>query len=390
MASLIRRPKGYSIKFSLNGRQIMRSIGTEDEETAKRHKALIESRLHALRSGLIALPPNMPPLQFVLHGQVDEHQMFASVSLEDAINDYLTTYAVPRKFTSTVRTELVHFAHLMAHFGRTTSVSRISAQDMESYVNRRRETVTAATVNKEMATLKQFFAFCLNKKIISENPVHALRRFKEAGGNGHHFMTHEEIQAKLDGETDPRKRRALMRFRYLSEDEIGELIKLVHGTEIELLVTCLSYTGARIGELLKLKWGDIDWPSGRLWLRSRKQSQSEEIVERGIEIHPQLFLLLEERRAENDVLVFGEDSLCRQQYFRRAFNQVVSGTRFEGIGFHCFRHSFSSNLSKIGVAPDVIDNLMGHHTISMRRRYMHLFPETKRSAIGKLNFEEKE
>ena len=51
------------------------------------------------------------------------------------------------------------------------------------------------------------------------------------------------------------------------------------------------------------------------------------------------------------------------------------------VGFHTYRHSFASNLAAAGVDQRVIDEFMGHQTESMRRRYRHLFPQARRSAI---------
>src|SRR5205823_11717545 len=51
------------------------------------------------------------------------------------------------------------------------------------------------------------------------------------------------------------------------------------------------------------------------------------------------------------------------------------------IGFHTYRHSFASNLAAAGVDQRVIDEFMGHTTEAMRKRYRHLFPRAKQSAI---------
>ena len=51
------------------------------------------------------------------------------------------------------------------------------------------------------------------------------------------------------------------------------------------------------------------------------------------------------------------------------------------VGFHTYRHSFASNLAAAGVDQRVIDEFMGHTTEAMRKRYRHLFPSDKRSAI---------
>ena len=60
------------------------------------------------------------------------------------------------------------------------------------------------------------------------------------------------------------------------------------------------------------------------------------------------------------------------------------------INFNRYRHSFASNLAAAGVDQRVIDEFMGHQTEPMRKRYRHLFPKTRRSAIESFSLAAKE
>ncbi|HUR54458.1 MAG TPA: tyrosine-type recombinase/integrase [Gemmataceae bacterium] len=66
----------------------------------------------------------------------------------------------------------------------------------------------------------------------------------------------------------------------------------------------------------------------------------------------------------------------------QAFRTGVRGARWHVLrGFHALRHSFASNRAAAGVDQRVIDELMGHTTVEMQRRYRHLFPDQRRAAI---------
>src|SRR5207237_3104330 len=72
----------------------------------------------------------------------------------------------------------------------------------------------------------------------------------------------------------------------------------------------------------------------------------------------------------------------------RCFWQPMRGTEWSlggrncfKVGFHTYRHSFASNLAALGVDQRIIDEWMGHQTEAMRKRYRHLFPKSRRSAI---------
>ncbi|HWZ92066.1 MAG TPA: tyrosine-type recombinase/integrase [Polyangiaceae bacterium] len=72
---------------------------------------------------------------------------------------------------------------------------------------------------------------------------------------------------------------------------------------------------------------------------------------------------------------------------------VISGLRFACkraglriIGSQVLRHTFRSPLAMRGAAPNAIQELVGHSTLSMTLRYMHLAPSALCEAIGLLNF----
>jgi len=155
-----------------------------------------------------------------------------------------------------------------------------------------------------------------------------------------------------------------------------------------------AYTGMRRGEVLKLRWLDVDLDEGFLSARSRKQSSSRRETVRRIEIHPELHRELHAWRSRRPTGQFvlseanSSDSIDPDRA-NRVFWQPMRRTawcldntrdRFK-VGFHSYRHSFASNLVAAGVDQRIIDEFMGHTTESTRKRYRHLFPRANRSAI---------
>jgi site-specific recombinase XerD len=69
----------------------------------------------------------------------------------------------------------------------------------------------------------------------------------------------------------------------------------------------------------------------------------------------------------------------------RAFRTGVEGSKWHVLrGYHALRHSFASNLAAAGIDQRVIDELMGHTTLEMQKRYRHLFPDQRREAITRV------
>ncbi len=115
---------------------------------------------------------------------------------------------------------------------------------------------------------------------------------------------------------------------------------------------------------------------------------------RRIDLHPELkkeLLAWREQRPGGQFVICDKVTLepididranrCFRQPLRHTEWSLDSRKRRFKIGFHTYRHSFASNLAGAGVDQRVIDEFMGHQTEAMRKRYRHLFPKTRRSAI---------
>lgn len=79
------------------------------------------------------------------------------------------------------------------------------------------------------------------------------------------------------------------------------------------------------------------------------------------------------------------DEPLQESTLHEAFDWFLGGSKWAVLkGYHVLRHSFASNLALKGEDQRVIDELMGHQTEEMRRRYRHLFPEQRVNAVKRL------
>ena len=153
----------------------------------------------------------------------------------------------------------------------------------------------------------------------------------------------------------------------------------------------------RRGEVLRLRWSDVDLDRGSITARSRKQSRQRKEVAREIDLHPELrreLLAWQSQRPKGQFVICRAEDLTPIDGDRanRHFWQPMRGTtwclnskkNWFKIGFHTYRHSFASNLASRGIDQRVIDHAIGHQTDEMRKRYQHLFPKDRRTAIGSL------
>ena len=149
------------------------------------------------------------------------------------------------------------------------------------------------------------------------------------------------------------------------------------------LFLCALDTGLTRGDLIDLRWYQVDLSSNLIRIRRAKT---------GVPVHlPMTARLATELRAlargDDQAHVFltlaGEpwSEIMLRRYFDIA--KAVAGIT-RPFRFHDMRHDFASALARDGVSLLVIAQLLGHTTTRMTARYAHLHPDTLRAAIAGL------
>jgi integrase len=163
---------------------------------------------------------------------------------------------------------------------------------------------------------------------------------------------------------------------------------------------CAATTGVRLGELLALRWSDLDLSTRRLWIRrsiTRKGTVQEPKTRgsvRAIAITQTLMAaLLEHRMASpfksNDALIFCTSKgtpLDGVNLVRREFKPALRRGRLPEIRFHDLRHSFASLLIAQGEHPKLISEQLGHASVKITMdRYGHLMDQSYGDASARLD-----
>jgi integrase len=155
----------------------------------------------------------------------------------------------------------------------------------------------------------------------------------------------------------------------------------------------------RRGEILRLRWQDVDLQNRFVTATSHKQSRQAIAVTRRINLPRELHQILQEhnqlsRRGQLVVTEPGTGKPISKSLSLRLFRQPLRNSRWcidrkkshYKIGYHTYRHSFASLLALKKVDQRIIDAYMGHTTEAMRKRYRHLFPDDRRAAVELLQF----
>ena len=205
-----------------------------------------------------------------------------------------------------------------------------------------------STVVRYLSSLSHVFSKAVKEwEWLRENPVFKIEKPKQAQG----------------------------RKRVLDEVEQKRLLQACEesGSKDLFLVVALALgTGMRKGEIMSLRWKDINFSDEKaiIFLEKTKNGRPRSILITGL-----LLNLLQNRRANQrgDSLLFPSPNCpSRPIDIRSAWEKALDKAGIEGFVFHGLRHQAASCAATIENNPLVIGELLGHETLQMTRHYVHL------------------
>lgn len=205
-------------------------------------------------------------------------------------------------------------------------------------------------------------------------------------------------------------------IKVLTPEQQSRFIAAIKGHNLEILFLVALGTGLRIGELLGLKWSDIDFTTNNLTVnrtitRAKNPTTGKyEILEqlpktknalRTVPIPTNIILRLKDHKLKQNKyrLKVGEAYFNNDYVFANDFGYVLDDKRpgrnlnsilkslgIEPMKFHALRHTYATRLFEANVPPKTVQVLMGHSDISITLDiYTHVMEDTKLEAVEKLN-----
>jgi integrase len=176
------------------------------------------------------------------------------------------------------------------------------------------------------------------------------------------------------------------RVRCLSDDERLRLLSACQDSDnpyLELIVILALSTGARKGEILNLRWPDIDLHRGIAILRDTKNGEN-----RGLPITGMALDKLKEfskvRRLDTDLL-FPRSDGKKPRIFSKPWLVALQKADIHEFRFHDLRHTAASYLAMNGATLPDIAAVLGHKTLAMVQRYAHLTDSHVHGVVESMN-----
>ena len=274
--------------------------------------------------------------------------------------------------------------HLVPAFG-TQQLAIIGVEDIQGFKAKKTAAgLSPQTVKHLLRLLRQMLNHAIDWGYLRENPANKVR--------------------------NPRVPRKEMDF--LTTEEIGIFLNHVPAPWFPFFLTAIV-SGLRFGELLAMKWENLDWKRGQYfvretWLRPRGEhppSISEPKTDTSVapvDLTPTCLEALASHRTTQlaERLRAGEEYKDMDLIFatpkgtmldsgnvtKRVYNPALKAAGLRRIRFHDLRHTCASLLISLGESPKYIQKQLRHGSIEMTfDRYAHLFPDTNKETSRRVD-----
>jgi len=325
----------WYIRYSLgNGKEKWESVGKVGQVTKTMAQAKLEEKKRQVRRGELDMIGAIIP------------------TLSEFVDEYIAYVRdVKQKRSWSRDRELL--STLCKYFG-DKKLSGITPKDLEDYKLVRMKEVKPATVNRALGCLKHLFNLARRwKKFFGENPVTQVEFFEENN--------------KLE--------------RILTPEEEERLITC-SASHLRPIILCALNTGMRKGEILSLKWSNVDLENSIITIEptNTKSKRTKKLfinsVLRGI------LRELKLRSGGNEYVFLGPYGEPIKK-LRTSFENACRRAKIKGLRFHDLRHTAATRMIESGANIVAVSRILGHSTLNMTMRYTHPV-DSERDALENL------
>lgn len=297
------------------------------------------------------------------------------------LNEWLSNYVkITLKHRTFIEYSSIVFGHIVPFLG-DFEMEELTARTVQNFVNemikngnlKNGKGLSSSSVNLIINVLKKSVYSAYNFGLIDNYFVDKISRPKTYEKSVECFTKNEQRQI------------------------IGAVTKKTNDPFIGILITL--YTGLRLGELLALEWGDIDFVRGMININKSchdgkcdgksfgriidtpKTFSSNRIIPIPKQIIPLLKKMKQDCKCKN-VISDNGDTIAVRTYQRR-FSVLLQGLGIKHRGFHSLRHTFATRALECGMDVKTLSEILGHKspTITLNR-YVHSMIDHKKDMMN--------
>jgi integrase len=240
-------------------------------------------------------------------------------------------------------------------FQRDVALGRTAADRKTGYRGRTIVTGGADAARLSMILLSTIFAFAIRRWLRPDNPCTGVPRFKP--GKSEHYLSSAE------------------------QMRLGEALAAAERSGANLnaiaVIRMLALTGARAGEIIALKWREVDFERVCLRLEDSKTGPGKVIP-----LGAAAMQVITGQPRESD-LIFPGRHCARLGSVGKLWRRVRAEAGLPEVRLHDLRHSFASNIVNAGGSLPIIGALLGHRSTQTTARYAHLTDDPLRAVADR-------
>jgi len=283
---------------------------------------------------------------------INEQYMFSD--FKQSYIEYVKTEKAPKTLESVERA----FKHFEGYFGDKPMNSFVP-EDLERYKASRKGNVKDVTINIEIRTIKGAFQKAVDWSRLKDHPFKKVKQIKIPE----------------------------MKTPSFTEEEFKILCKKIKDDKFLHLVKFGVLTGMRRGEIIGLKWKNVDRTNKFITVVSTEGHRVKYDKKRGLPIHPQVAEILEAANNKSEYVFLNKQKKpYNGDTVSKKFKDYVrdAGLRDE-LHFHSLRATFITWLIKQGVPEGTVQQLVGHTDIKTTQGYTTYDAQGLANAVGKIN-----
>jgi integrase len=354
--------KVFYYKFRQDGKQVKRKLGDYPTISVKEAKQLVLNAKHDVQIKGIKQPILGVTFKAFVEGEFKEWLFANNKSAQDSYK--------------TIQT---HFLPLLGHI----KIKDIEPRIIERWKNQRLNAgISASTVTRNLTELRTIFS--------RVEDWYKLPTFMPSVKNP--SITSEKEKLYLSADEMKKLREMCDRYTYLyyfgEPDDFPKDWGISTRSKVPIMLPYIIHiainTGMRKGEILQLKFSDIDRESKMITVRgSTEKTKRYREIAISDKLDKQLsywgnVLYGSDYDANSDELVFPIGDI------KRSWETFRKRAGLEHVLFKTLRHHFASSLVLKNVALSTVMNLMGHTNIKTTQRYLSVRTEDKFEAVNLL------
>jgi integrase/recombinase XerD len=308
---------------------------------------------------LFQTPENSPPATAELNlidkylKQLAEKELPGDLYVQDYLQDQKRRHCRPSTIRGNFATLVVFLSYLKKERGRT-SLETITRDDLSSFIEHEQDRgMQPNTVSTRLQLVYAFLRYLVDREVA---PPDLLKR---------------KFRVKVP-EALPRA---------INREDILQLLAVIDKPRDRAMILVLLRTGMRIGELLATRMSEVNLREKQIIIMEAQKTRVGRVAYLSEDACKALTVWLSQRDPAKERLFYGQGRE-RLSYtaIRMRFAKYLEAARLahKGYSLHCLRHTCATELLNAGMRLECLQQLLGHSSIEMTRRYARLTDNTRR------------